>query len=197
MSALRNTVLVLLVSLALATLATALTIKNDKVSKNKNSTHKSVWSHKLLQDWDNGWDVNFAGEPIDPNTACGGKPCIRSPLTKPKRVAPVTRETSFCRSPTGDEILCQDLFRYLYEDVDDDEYTLNHFAVPEKFLSALLPPRPKKCPCIEVTIAGVVSEVKKDRHWIPPPRTCGRQKFEPLNGGTQSYWWSSSNVHGR
>ncbi|KAF9995632.1 hypothetical protein BGZ80_007461, partial [Entomortierella chlamydospora] len=80
--------LVLLSLLTGATLAAASTDRNDAVSTIENhpaSTDKSIWSHKLLQDWDNGWDVNFEGEPIDPNTACGGEPCIRFPLTKPTR----------------------------------------------------------------------------------------------------------------
>ncbi|KAF9342252.1 hypothetical protein BGX26_007958, partial [Mortierella sp. AD094] len=110
--------LVLLSLLTGATLAAASTDWSDVVSTNANdaassgrndavstienhpaSTDKSIWSHKLLQDWDNGWDVNFEGEPIDPNTACGGEPCIRFPLTKPTRVARVAREISVCKSP--------------------------------------------------------------------------------------------------
>ncbi|KAG0007536.1 hypothetical protein BGZ80_004552 [Entomortierella chlamydospora] len=54
------------------------------------STDKSVWTNKLLQDWDNGWDVNSYGEPLDVNTAWNGKPCVEFSLTKP--VAPVTRK---------------------------------------------------------------------------------------------------------
>lgn len=40
------------------------------------ATLTAAWTNQNLKDWDNGWDVNIFGEPIDVNTACDGKPCV-------------------------------------------------------------------------------------------------------------------------
>ncbi|KAF8958304.1 hypothetical protein BGZ46_001995 [Entomortierella lignicola] len=46
------------------------------------SQEKIVWEDELLQDWDNGWDVDINGNPVDVNTACFGIPCTRPRLVK-------------------------------------------------------------------------------------------------------------------
>ncbi|KAI8599869.1 hypothetical protein EDD21DRAFT_378724 [Dissophora ornata] len=115
MQAQRITLLALLALLAGATLAAASTEKNDAASTDKNdaastdkndaaSTDKNVWTNKFLQNWDNGWDVNIFGEPLDVNIACDYKPCIRHRLTKPE--IPLTRDNDFCTSSTGEIIRC-------------------------------------------------------------------------------------------
>jgi len=48
------------------------------------TTLAATWKNKHLENWDNGWDQNIFGEPIDVNTACDGKPCIKHKLPKPE-----------------------------------------------------------------------------------------------------------------
>ena len=99
--------------------------EDDSFSTNEDDltpTDKSIWTHKFLQDWDNGWDVNFLGEPIDPKTACGGQPCRRFPLKPPADRVPYQK--MLCILPNGKEIFCKDRYRYFSDDEDDAEYTL-------------------------------------------------------------------------
>lgn len=72
---------------------------------------KTNWNDKYLDDWNNGWDVNAYGEPIDPETACDGNPCIRRNLIKPLPVSKYDKE-NFCRTHSNGIIDCN----YLPED---------------------------------------------------------------------------------
>ncbi|KAF9198481.1 hypothetical protein BGZ49_000695, partial [Haplosporangium sp. Z 27] len=65
------------------------------------SPDEIVWKDKLLQDWDNGWDVDINGNPVDINTACFGMPCTRSKLVKHE-------ELEMCKTPNDVSYICGD-----------------------------------------------------------------------------------------
>ncbi|KAF9119108.1 hypothetical protein BG015_006425, partial [Linnemannia schmuckeri] len=44
----------------------------------------AAWTDEDQQKWDNGWDVNIFGEPLDPKTACYGEPCVKYNWTIPE-----------------------------------------------------------------------------------------------------------------
>ncbi|KAF8950969.1 hypothetical protein BGZ46_004226, partial [Entomortierella lignicola] len=69
------------------------------------STDKTIWKNKRLQDWDNGWDVNINGEPVDPNVSCFGRPCIKFKLTKPAG----NRHYDMCKTSNGIEYICSNV----------------------------------------------------------------------------------------
>ncbi|KAF9200560.1 hypothetical protein BGZ49_009194 [Haplosporangium sp. Z 27] len=58
-----------------------------------------VWKDKLLQDWDNGWDVDINDNPVNINAACFGMPCTRFKLVKLKNV-------EICVTPSGRRHVC-------------------------------------------------------------------------------------------
>ncbi|KAF9407793.1 hypothetical protein BGZ94_002556 [Podila epigama] len=87
----RNTILALLALLSSATLTLA-------------------WTNKNLQNWDKGWSQNIFGEPLDPKTACDGKPCTKFALTKPVVPRMNNRNSKFCKASA----------------TDDDAFTCNH-----------------------------------------------------------------------
>ncbi|KAF9404931.1 hypothetical protein BGZ94_003872, partial [Podila epigama] len=87
----RNTILALLALMSSATLTLA-------------------WTNKNLLNWDKGWSQNIFGEPLDPKTACDGKPCTKFALTKPVVPRMNNRNSKFCKASA----------------TDDDAFTCNH-----------------------------------------------------------------------
>jgi hypothetical protein len=55
----------------------------------------SVWNNTLLDNWDNGWDHNTFGDPID----CDLEPCVKYDLIKP--YTQVTAD-NYCSPPDSD-----------------------------------------------------------------------------------------------
>ncbi|KAI9239570.1 MAG: hypothetical protein BYD32DRAFT_434767 [Podila humilis] len=69
-----------------------------------------TWKDKNLDNWENGWEVNIFGEPIDSSTGCNSNPCPKRKLSKLRN--PITKKTNLCTSPTGEKFLCNDLSHY-------------------------------------------------------------------------------------
>ncbi|KAF8974916.1 hypothetical protein BGZ46_009600 [Entomortierella lignicola] len=126
MQAQGNKFLVLLALLTGAVLAAAPIERRIWISSQSDESPEDyVWKNKFLRNWDNGWDVNIDGEPLDPNTACFGRPCNKFKL-KPS----FGRRYEFCKTSTGIEYICNNVPEnaIFVEDYDDDnDYNKDDF----------------------------------------------------------------------